>query len=71
MSQDLARSSGMGGETVSRSNRVSVLAFLSDPATEQVVRDGLADAVSNGLDLRAAPSARRSAPWRNCPRLKR
>jgi pilus assembly protein CpaE len=52
MSQDLARSSLVGGETVSRSNRVGVLAFLSDPATEQVVRDGLTDAVSNGLDLR-------------------
>lgn len=52
MSQDLARSSGLGAEAAGRSNRVSVLAFLSDPLTEQVVRDGLADIVSNGLDLR-------------------
>ncbi len=52
MSQDLARSSGPSGEAVSRSNRVSVLAFLSEPVSEQVVRDGLADVVLNGLDLR-------------------
>ena len=52
MSQDLARNNSAGGEAVSRSNRVSVLAFLSDPVSEHVVRDGLADVVSNGLDLR-------------------
>ena len=51
MSQDLARSS-IAGEAKSRSNRLSVLAFLADAASEQVVRDGLADVVSNGLDLR-------------------
>jgi pilus assembly protein CpaE len=52
MSQDLARTNGMAGESQSRSNRVSVLAFISDPASEQVIREALADVVSNGLDLR-------------------
>jgi pilus assembly protein CpaE len=52
MSQDLVRSAAMGGETQSRSSRASVLAFLSDPVSEQVMRDGLVDVVPNGLDLR-------------------
>ena len=49
MSQDLARGNTEAG---SRSNRVSVLGFLSDALSEQVLRDGLADVASNGLDLR-------------------
>jgi pilus assembly protein CpaE len=42
------------GETglVSRPDRLTVLGFLGDPATEQVVRDGLGDLVANGMDLR-------------------
>ncbi len=52
MSQDTARGNGVGAEAVSRSNRVTVLAFLSDAVTEQVVSDGLSDVVPNGLDLR-------------------
>jgi pilus assembly protein CpaE len=52
MSQDTARGNGVGAEAVSRSNRITVLAFLSDAVTEQVVNDGLSDVVPNGLDLR-------------------
>lgn len=52
MSQDVARTNGMAGEAQSRSNRVSVIAFLSDLASEQVMREALGDVVSNGLDLR-------------------
>jgi pilus assembly protein CpaE len=52
MSQDLGRSNGMTTEAVTRSDRVTVLAFLTDAVSEQVIRDGLADIVPNGLDLR-------------------
>jgi pilus assembly protein CpaE len=37
---------------VSRPDRLTVIGFLGDPATEQVVRDGLGDLVANGMDLR-------------------
>jgi pilus assembly protein CpaE len=42
--------SSSGG--VSRPDRLTVIGFLGDPATEQVVRDGLGDLVANGMDLR-------------------
>ena len=37
---------------ISRPDRLTVLAFLGDPATEQVLRDGLGDLVANGMDIR-------------------
>jgi pilus assembly protein CpaE len=40
------------GRVLSRPDRLTVLAFLSDAATEQVVRDGLGDLVANGMDIR-------------------
>ena len=49
MSQDLARSNSEG---LSRSGRISVLGFLADALSEQVLRDGLTDVVAGGLDLR-------------------
>ncbi len=36
----------------SRPDRLTVLAFLGDPATEQVLRDGLGDMAANGMDIR-------------------
>jgi pilus assembly protein CpaE len=41
-----------GGSGLSRPNRLTVLAFLSDASTEQVLRDSLGDVVANGLDVR-------------------
>jgi pilus assembly protein CpaE len=35
-----------------RPDRLTVLAFLGDTATEQVLRDGLGDLVANGIDVR-------------------
>jgi pilus assembly protein CpaE len=52
MDQDLASGNGAGGDGLSRPDRPSVLAFLSDAVTEQVLRDGLGDLVANGLDIR-------------------
>jgi pilus assembly protein CpaE len=46
--QSTRADSGMFG----RPDRLTVLAFLSDPATEQVLRDGLGDLVANGMDIR-------------------
>jgi pilus assembly protein CpaE len=37
---------------MSRPDRLTVLAFLADQATEQVLRDGLGDQVANGMDIR-------------------
>lgn len=51
MSQELTRNNGLAGEAA-RSSRVSVLGFLSDPLSEQVMRDALSDIVSNGIELR-------------------
>lgn len=51
MNQELPRGNA-GAEVLSRPNRVTVLAFLSDAASEQVLRDALGDIVSNGLDIR-------------------
>ena len=50
MSQQVSRvtADGMGG----RPDRLTVLAFLGDPATEQVLRDGLGDMPANGMDIR-------------------
>ncbi len=50
MSQQVSRVApdGMGG----RPDRLTVLAFLGDPATEQVLRDGLGDMPANGMDIR-------------------
>lgn len=50
MSQELGNKSPQ--EAVARSNRVGVLAFLADAATEQIVRDGLSDIAVNGIDIR-------------------
>jgi pilus assembly protein CpaE len=50
MSQQVSRAGadGMGA----RPDRLTVLAFLGDPATEQVLRDGLGDMPANGMDIR-------------------
>ena len=37
---------------VSRPDRLTVLAFVSDPASEQVLRDSLSDASTGGMDIR-------------------
>jgi len=53
MSQQGARNvQGDDGGLVSRPDRLTVLAFLGDPATEQVLRDGLGELVANGIDIR-------------------
>jgi pilus assembly protein CpaE len=52
MNQDLARGNEAKGEALSRPDRLTVLAFLADAATEQVLRDGLSELVENGLDVR-------------------
>lgn len=52
MSQQGARNAQGDGGLVSRPDRLTVLAFLGDPATEQVLRDGLGDLVANGIDIR-------------------
>ena len=40
------------GGLVSRPDRLTVLAFVSDPASEQVLRDSLSDASTGGMDIR-------------------
>jgi pilus assembly protein CpaE len=50
MNQDSAR--GTAGTLGGRPDRLTVLAFLSDTQTEQVLRDGLGDIVANGIDIR-------------------
>jgi pilus assembly protein CpaE len=37
---------------IGRPDRLTVLAFLGDTQTEQVLRDGLGDIVANGMDIR-------------------
>ena len=49
MNQDSSR--GTVG-AIGRPDRLTVLAFLSDTQTEQVLRDGLGDIVANGMDIR-------------------
>ena len=39
-------------DLISRPDRLTVLAFLGDPATEQVLRDGLGDIAANGMEIR-------------------
>lgn len=41
-----------GGGLTSRPDRLTVLAFISDPASEQVLRDSLSEAASGGMDIR-------------------
>lgn len=52
MNQDSMKSNAGVGEALSRAGRLTVLAFVSDSTTEQVLRDGLLDAVADGLDVR-------------------
>lgn len=52
MSQQTARNMQGEGGLASRPDRLTVLAFLGDPATEQVLRDGLGELVANGIDIR-------------------
>jgi pilus assembly protein CpaE len=52
MNQDLVSGNAAAGDGLSRPDRLAVLAFLSDPASEQVLRDGLGDLVANGIDIR-------------------
>jgi pilus assembly protein CpaE len=52
MSQQGSRAAPAETGLVSRPDRLTVLAFLGDPATEQVLRDGLGDTVANGMDIR-------------------
>ncbi|HUM08529.1 MAG TPA: histidine kinase [Acidocella sp.] len=52
MSQQGAHNVQGDGGLVSRPDRLTVLAFLGDPATEQVLRDGLGELVANGMDIR-------------------
>ena len=49
--QPLRLGSSEGG-SMGRPDRLTVLAFLDDPATEQVLRDGLGELVANGMDIR-------------------
>ena len=52
MSQQGPRVTSSDGGLTNRPDRLTVLAFLGDPATEQVLRDGLGDQVANGMDIR-------------------
>jgi pilus assembly protein CpaE len=52
MNEQSARTALADGGVISRPDRLTVLAFLGDPATEQVLRDGLGDLVANGMDIR-------------------
>ena len=52
MSQDLARNAPTGADPASRPERGTVLGFLADALTEQVVRDGLSEIIQSGLELR-------------------
>src|ERR1700761_1835229 len=52
MNEQSARAVLTDGGVISRPDRLTVLAFLGDPATEQVLRDGLGELVANGMDIR-------------------
>jgi pilus assembly protein CpaE len=52
MNQNGSQSTASEERVLSRPDRLTVLAFLADAATEQVVRDGLGDLVANGMDIR-------------------
>jgi pilus assembly protein CpaE len=51
MNQNGSRA-GLEAGVIGRPDRLTVLAFLGDTATEQVLRDGLGDLVANGIDVR-------------------
>jgi pilus assembly protein CpaE len=52
MDQSLERAGSGAGEKLSRPNRLAVLAFIADPGSEQVLRDGLTEFVADGIDIR-------------------
>jgi pilus assembly protein CpaE len=52
MNEQSVRAVLADGGVISRPDRLTVLAFLGDPATEQVLRDGLGELVANGMDIR-------------------
>ncbi len=52
VNQDPPRAGGMVSGPGGRADRLTVLAFLADTQTEQVLRDGLGDIVANGIDIR-------------------
>jgi pilus assembly protein CpaE len=52
MNQQVSRTSQGNGGLASRPDRLTVLAFISDPATEQVLRDGMGDLAANGMEIR-------------------
>lgn len=52
MNQQGPSATSPDGGMSNRPDRLTVLAFLGDPATEQVLRDGLGDQVANGMDIR-------------------
>lgn len=52
MNQQATRSLPGEGSLASRPDRLTVLAFIGDPATEQVLRDGLGDLAGEGVEIR-------------------
>lgn len=52
MNQQGSRVTSSENGLLSRPDRLTVLAFLGDAATEQVLRDGLGELVANGMDIR-------------------
>jgi pilus assembly protein CpaE len=52
MNQEFAGGNTGGGDAMSRPGRLTVLAFLADQTTEQVLRDGLGEILVNGIDIR-------------------
>jgi pilus assembly protein CpaE len=52
MNQESSHASPVESRVLSRPDRLTVLAFLNDQSTEQVLRDGLGDIVANGMDIR-------------------
>ena len=52
MNQEGSRPAAAENRVMSRPDRLTVLAFLSDQTTEQVVRDGLSEVAANGMDIR-------------------
>jgi pilus assembly protein CpaE len=52
MNHEGSRASAPESTLMSRPDRLTVLAFLGDANTEQVVRDGLGDLVANGMEIK-------------------
>lgn len=52
MNQETGPRTIMSDNPLSRPDRNTVMAFISDSATEQVLRDSLADIVANGMEVR-------------------